>query len=270
MSRLTAARLAQLATELPTRYTIPLTHLARARVLSGGQLDRLLTPALAAELGEQSAGRVRRRIMGRLADLGLVTMTERRIGGIRAGSTGHVHVLTPAGYTLTALLSGERPPGRVRRSRNPGPMFLNHALATAETYVQLVEASHAGGFRVATFVTEPGCWWPAGHGLYLKPDAYLALQTASYRDCWWLEIDQATESLPRVQDKIRTYHDHAEHGGLGPDEALPRILFATPDGKRAAAIRSAAAKTSTSEDGMISVTTHQQAVPYLIGELHKT
>jgi hypothetical protein len=37
--RLTTARLRQLAVELSDRYTAPLTHLARARVLTGHQLD---------------------------------------------------------------------------------------------------------------------------------------------------------------------------------------------------------------------------------------
>jgi Replication-relaxation len=150
--RVTAARLRQLADELPDRYAAPLLHLSRARVLTGAQLDRLLTEP---DLSPDTADRVRRRIMTRLGELGLVATMARRVGGVRAESAGHVHVLTPAGYKLAAVLTGMRTPRRVRHSRAPGPKFVNHAIDIAEIYDQLTESSPAGTFRVAEFVTEP-------------------------------------------------------------------------------------------------------------------
>jgi hypothetical protein len=81
--------------ELTPRYTAPLPHLARVRLLSGGQLDRLLASP---ELSPETVGRVRRRIMTQLAELGLVTTLGRRVGGVRAGSIGHLYALTTAGH----------------------------------------------------------------------------------------------------------------------------------------------------------------------------
>jgi hypothetical protein len=200
-------------------------------VLTGTQLDRLLTePDTTAE----TTARVRRRIMTRLSGLGLVRMLDRRIGGARAGSAGHVYTLTSAGHTFLALHRGQPAPGRIRRSLTPSALFLNHALAVSEIYVQLTEASSTGRFRVAHF--RAPAWWPLGDSLYLRPDAYLVLDTGRYSDCWWLEIDRATEPLPRVRDKYRDYLDHAVGGGTGPDGALPRVLLTTPTPKRCAAI----------------------------------
>ena len=224
-ARITPARLRLLAAELPDRYTLPLLHLSRARVLSGAQLDRLLwQPGTA----QRTAERARQRTLSRLGQLGLVTTLDRRIGGVRAGSAGYVHVLTPAGHKFAALLTGQQPPRRIRHSRAPGAMFLHHALDIAEIYVQLAEASRDGGFSVAAFVTEPATRWPTGTGTYLRPDAYTVLATPTYRDVWWLEIDRDTESAPRLRDKLRDYLDHANYGGTGPDGALPRVLVTAP------------------------------------------
>lgn len=266
-ARLSSARLRQLAVELPDRYTVPLLHLSRARVLTGQQLDRLLrqpdTPARTVE-------RARQRAMIYLCRLGLAAALDRRIGGMRAGSAGYVHVLTPAGYKLAAILTDRQPPRRIRHSRAPGPMFLNHAVDIAEIYVQLTEHSRAGDFRVAAFITEPASWWQDS-GVYLRPDAYTALATPRYRDVWWLEIDRATESAPRLREKIADYLDYAESGGIGPNGVLPRVLITTPDRQRAAVIGNIVATLATGDTGqMIAVTTHTHAAEFLIAELGTT
>jgi Replication-relaxation len=261
-ARLTPARLRQLTTDLPDRYTTPLLHLSRARVLTGQQLDRLLQhPADT----ERTAERARQRVMTRLIELGLAATLERRIGGIRAGSAGHVHVLTPAGHKLAALLTGQQPPRRIRHTRAPGPMFVHHALDIAEIYVQLTEASRAGGFQVAAFVTEPASWWRES-GIVLRPDAYTVLATPKYRDVWWLEIDRDTESAPRLRDKLRDYTDHADNGGTGPDAALPRVLITAPNSRRAALISGLLA----GDTKLITVMPHADAAKFLINELTKT
>lgn len=263
-ARLTPARLRQLATELPDRYTLPLLHLSRARVLSGHQLDRLLADP---DVRSETVGRVRRRIMTRLTDLGLTATLERRIGGIRAGSAGHVHVLTAAGHTLAALLADQQPPRRVRHSRAPGPMFVTHALDIAEIYVQLTEHSHTGGFQVAAFVTEPASWWNES-SVFLRPDAYTVLATPDYRDCWWLEIDRDTESIPRLAAKLRDYSDHAEAGGTGPDRVLPRILFTAPTQHRCRAIGDLITGLPPPAPELLAVSEHATATNYLITALH--
>jgi protein involved in plasmid replication-relaxation len=264
-SRLTTARLRQLTEDLPTRYTAALTHLRRARVLTGHQLDRLLAKT---EVDPHTTARVRRRIMGRLDQLGLVRMLERRIGGMRAGSTGHVYVLTPAGHTFLALLHREHPPPRIRHFRAPSILFLNHTLAIAEVYVALTEASRHCDFGVATFTTEPSTWWPLGNGFVLRPDAYTVLTVATHRDCWWLEIDRATESRPRLTTKCNGYLAHATSGGTGPDGVPPHVLFTAPTPHRCTLIADLITGLPPPAQHLFSICLHTRAVDHLITALH--
>jgi Replication-relaxation len=262
--RLSQARLRLLTEELPDRYTTPLPHLACARLLTGAHLDRLLaTP----KLSPQTTARVRRRVMTRLHGAGLVAMLARRIGGARAGSAGHVYTLTPAGRAFLALRRGEPAPPRGRRAREPGALFLAHALAISGVYVDVIEASRAHGFTVRAFTTEPECWHPSGTGSYLRPDAYAVVQTRTHADCWWLEIDQATESTPRLRAKIAAYRDYLTNGGTGPHGVPPRVLFTAPDPARAAVIARAAAGVP---EHLVTVTTHDQAAQLIANDLHQT
>lgn len=262
-SRISTARLKLLVEEIPDRYTAPLIHLDRARVLTGAHLDRLLADPM---LPNETVARVRRRIMTRLHRAGLVHMLDRRIGGVRAGSAGHVYTLTHAGRVFLALCDNAPIPNRTRQfAREPGALFLLHALTISGVYVDLVEISRADS-RVHTFRTEPQCWYPLGEGVYLRPDAYTVLRTATHGDCWWLEIDQGTESAPRLRAKIRAYADHLTSGGVGPDAVPPRVLFTAPDPERAAVIAGAA---TDAPDHLVMVTTHDQAARLIMNELHQ-
>lgn len=264
MRRITTTQLATLTDQLSTRDQAILTDLERVRVLTGAQLQRLhfdhIKPA--------SRARDRRQVLQRLTDLGLVSTLDRRIGGVRAGSAGHVYTLTPAGQRLQALQRGQPLPPRSRRLHTPSAPFLAHALAISDIYVSLIEASRHHDFQVSTFTTEPACWQPTGTNRDLKPDAYTLLATPTYKDCWWLEIDRATESLPKITRKCRTYLNFLIHGGVGPHEVPPRILFTTPDTDRRNAIQDVITKQTTAETSqMICVTTHDDAPKFLITEL---
>jgi protein involved in plasmid replication-relaxation len=264
MRRITSTDLDTIAHRLSSRDHAILTDLDRTHVLTGAQLQRLHF----SNINTSCRARDRRRVLNRLTDLDLVSTLERRIGGTRAGSAGHVYTLTPAGRRLQALQRGQQLTKRLRRAHTPGAPFLNHALAISEIYVTLVEASRNQNFHVSTFDTEPACWHPAGNNRYLHPDAYTVLQAPTHQDCWWLEIDQATESLPRIVRKCRTYLDFLTHGGVGPDEVPPRILFTTPDAQRTDAIQKVIIKLTTTEiEHLICVTTHSDAPTFLITEL---
>lgn len=266
MHRITTARLATLADQLTERDQAILGDLERTRVLTGAQLQRLHFD----HISPGSRARDRRSVLQRLSDLGLVSTLERRVGGIRAGSAGHVYTLTPAGQRLQAIQHGQASLRRSRRLHTPSTPFLAHALVISEIYVSLIEASRYHDCQVATFTTEPTCWQPTGTGRNLKPDAYTVLATATYQDCWWLEIDRATESLPKIIRKCRPYLDFLTSGGVGPNQVPPRILFSTPNATRSDAINKAIATLTSTEigtDQMICVTTHDDAPKFLITEL---
>jgi len=247
--------------QLSDRDHTILTDLERVRVLTGAQLQRLRF----ADIAKSSRARDRRRVLTRLVYHGFVSTLDRRIGGVRAGSAGHVYRLTP---TARRLLEMQRQRS-TRRPRTPGASFLNHALDISDIYVTLIETSRINDFCVSTFDTEPACWHPTGNGAYLKPDAYLVLATSTYKDCWWLEIDRATESKPRIKRKIQTYINHLTTGGTGPDSIPPRILFSVPDHQRTQAISTVITTLAaeTKIDQMVCVTTHTDTPQFLIKEL---
>ncbi len=57
-----------------------------------------------------SAARIARRVLARLTELGVLARLERRIGGLRAGSSGYVYYLGPAGQRLVAYWQGQAYP----------------------------------------------------------------------------------------------------------------------------------------------------------------
>jgi hypothetical protein len=171
-------------------------------------------------------------VLARLVAWRVLTTLERRIGGVRAGSSGLVYALDSAGVWLSAGTDGQG----IRRSELPGVAFVGHTLAVSELYVSLVELGRAEHVELSEFVTEPRSWWPNGLGGWLKPDAYLSLATADYADAWWIEMDMGTEHLPTIRRKVRAYLDFAQRGQVGPSGVMPRVLVSVPDERRRAAV----------------------------------
>jgi hypothetical protein len=261
---MSTAKLRQLAADLTPRYTAPLTHLDRARLLTGAQLDQLLAEP---DLSTQTVARVRRRIMNRLRDARLVTVFDRPIGGVRAGSAGHIYALTPAGHAFLAIQAGQPRPTRTYTLANVGAAFLTHALAVSEIYVQLITRA-APDAQLAVFATEPRSWHPDGVGGWLRPDAYVALDAPTHADTWWIEVDQNTESLPRLRAKIRTYAGYLHHCGTGPHGGIPRVLFTAPTRHRCTAIGDLITGLPPPAEDTFTVVMHHHAATHLIAALH--
>ena len=230
--RATWASAERLIGQLSDRDWLILTSLQAARLLTGDQLTRLHFD----DLSIDTQHRTRRRVMQRLHELKIVSRLDRLVGGVRAGSTGWVYALDVLGHRLLQLHAGDSERSRLRHPWTPGQLFTMHALAIGELYVQLTEASRPGSFKLATFQTEPACWWPDGLGGYLKPDAFAVLSTESYDELLWLEVDRGTESLPTLRRKIATYVDFVERGQLGPREVLPHVVVTTPNEQRQASV----------------------------------
>lgn len=233
----------------------------RLRLATGAQLERVDF----AELSDGSRARTRRRVLARLTDWRVLTPLERRIGGVRAGSSGLVFALDSAGQWL--LRSDEA--ARVRRPYTPGLMLVRHTLAVSELYVTLVEQARYQPFTLTEFLTEPACWYPDGLGGWLRPDAYMRLDGQDYGDSWWLEQDMSTEHVPTITRKLSTYLDFVEHGQLGPGGITPRVLVSVPDGSRQAAVQRAVERLPDPASKLFHVTTAAQASHYLVRILHE-
>lgn len=242
----------------------------RVRVLTGDQLTRLHF----SELSSKSRDRARRRVLARLAALDLVTPLERRIGGVRAGSAGLVYALGVAGQHVVPLLDADgdgQPAGRPRQPWTPGRVFLAHTLTVAELYVRLVETARTDGFSLAAFLAEPAAWAPNGLGGWLKPDAYAVLQSGNVEDSYWIEVDRATESVAALRRQLLAYLDFVNHGQLGPNDIIPRVLISVPDDKpkRQADVRALLASLPEPADQLFVLTAFERTVPYIMQVLRE-
>lgn len=261
---ITVAQAEAIAASLSPRDQAILLDLVRVRVLSGAQLTRLYFATLVPESRE----RTRRRVLARLTEHQLVATLERRIGGTRAGSAGHVYALGIAAQRVLPLLGSDGytsgPSSRTRAPGTPGSLFLAHALAVAELYVQLREHERAVELTVPQFATESAAWWPDGRAGVIKPDAYASIRRGDVEDCWWLEVDRATESLPTLKRKLTVYADFERTGQLGPDDVVPRVLVTVPHDRRLADVRDLVAGLPAAGPELILPTLHEPAVPTMI------
>jgi Replication-relaxation len=262
-ARIRLSHVEQIAQCMSTRDTQIVDTIGRLRLATGAQLERLHFT----DLAEGCRSRVRRRVLARLTSWRVLATLPRRVGGVRAGSTGLVYTLDTAGAWLMRLQAATTGHNAPRRATQPGAAFTAHTLAVTELYVQLVERARAGAFRLAVFDAEPACWWPDDTGGHLKPDAHTLLATSRYQDAWWIEVDQATETLPRLKKKLQTYLDYAARGGIGPAGVLPRVLITTPHTQRCTAITDLITGLPPPADQLFRVALHEAAADLLINTL---
>jgi len=234
------------------------------RLASSLHLERLhfgdLSPAVRA--------RIRRRVLARLVIWRVLMSLERRIGGVRAGSSGLVFALDTAGRQLARESAAESGTSGTRRPREPSVVLLAHSLAASELFVSLTELGRVHGFTVADYRTEPACWYPFLGG-WLKPDAYLKLSTAGYDDHWWIEVDKGTEHVPVIRKKLLTYINYASCGGLGPAGVLPRVLVTVPTDKRREQVQGVIAGLPVPAATLLHVATEVRAPGYLFQVLRE-
>lgn len=257
-----AAYLDELRERLSARDWAIMESLARVRCLSGGQLERLHF----ATLSERTQGPRRRTVLARLTRWRVVATLERRIGGVRGGSSGLIFTLDTAGQRLLdhRLANDTGQAMSPRRPWTPGQLFVRHTLAVSELYVTLAEQARHDGFHLVRFDAEPACWWPNGLGGKLKPDAYIVLGTNTVTDYWWCEADLSTESLPTVKRKLTGYLNFAQRYGRGPDDVLPRVLMTMPNQARLAAIRQLMARLPHPAASLLHITVQEDAARYLV------
>lgn len=258
MSRryVTAARLAELKRSLSMRDRAVITTLARVRVATSTQLERLHFSDV--------TRRQARSVLASLTDRRLLARLPRRIGGLRAGSAGFVYALDVAGQHLCS--PGQRRP---QRPWNVGLPFLRHALCVTELYVRLLEAERAGLLQMADFVTEPRCWrrFP-GHGggrATLKPDAVTTLKLGGYEDRWFLEVDRGTESPATLGRQCDHYRRYWQSGiEQARTEVFPRVLWLVPDERRHDQLVDVLGRQSAETWALFAVATFDTAIKRLL------
>lgn len=193
------------------------------------------------------------RVLTRLESRRLITRLQRRIGGVRAGSTGIVWQLGAAGERLLRAQHGD--PAR-RRYSEPSPAFIAHTLAAAGLAIQLQELARQGAIELLRLEAEPEAWrtFLSAHGArqWLKPDLFAITADGDYENHVFIEADNATEHMPVIVRKALQYQQYANTGIHQQEHGLfPAVVWVVPGKKRQAAVRAAL----TSEQRLQSLAT---------------
>ncbi|MFJ3896855.1 replication-relaxation family protein [Streptomyces sp. NPDC090083] len=211
------------------------------------------------------------RVLTRLESHHLITRMHRRIGGVRAGSSGIVWQLGASGERLLRARHGD--PTR-RRYSEPSPAFIAHTLAAADLAIRLYELARDGETELLRLEAEPECWrtFLSAHGArqWLKPDLFAITASGDYEHHMFIEADNATEHAPVIVRKALQYQRYANSGIHQQEHGLfPSAVWVVPDQKRQAAIRAMLA----SEPRLQNLTTARvfhvvtvEEFPHLIAE----
>ena len=174
------------------------------------------------------------RVLARLESRHLIARLQRRIGGVRAGSSGITWQLGASGERLLRVQHGD--PAR-RRYSEPSPAFVAHTLAAADLAIQLHELARRGVIELLRVEAEPDCWrtFLSAHGTrqWLKPDLFAITAGGDYEHHWFIEADNATEHGPVIVRKALIYQQYAATGIHQQEHGIfPVVVWVVPDAKR--------------------------------------
>ncbi|APF32864.1 replication-relaxation family protein [Microbacterium paludicola] len=266
--RISSAQLARLVPDLSPRDWGILRFLARHRFATTLQLRRACFPDHATP---SAATRACVRVLDRHLHHRLLGRLERRVGGIRHGSSSFIWHLDVAGYRLLQGADDQRR----HRFTAPSPVFLDHTLAVTETHVVLHEAARTGALALEQVQIESEAWRPFldRHGVatILKPDLYVEILTTDYDDHWYVEVDRGTEHLPVLLAKCRAYAAYQATGRAQAEHGVfPRVLWLLPTPAREARLRAAVRAAPdlserlfafTTTDNLLSIVADQDPSP---------
>lgn len=197
--------------------------------------------------------------LARLRELRLLRELDRRIGGVRAGSSGKVWQLTETANRLLAWKDGE--PNTLRiRATEPGASFLEHALAVAEVVLDLTDAATRRDVAVSRVELEPAAWRPyldrSGATVRLKPDVAVVTTTNGYEDRWFLEVDRETEPPNRIVRKCLQYQDYRHTGHEQAQFGIfPAVVWVVPSLRRREQLRTRLREEPRIDDRLFTVIT---------------
>jgi hypothetical protein len=266
VSGLGKQQLLALDNRLSERDLLIINTVDRFRLLQAEQLRRLYFNEISTLAG---SARICRRALARLVDERVLHRLTRRVGGVRAGSSGHIYTLTAAGKRLLAYQGGQGLPSD-RGVHEPGEGFVQHTLAIAELYTALVEQERAGRLQLVRFDPEPACWRTHRTGfagsIVLKPDAYAELAAGAFDHANFVEIDLASEGKQALLRKLRAYVSYYRSGREQSARGWsPRTVWITTTPARATLIEALVRTLPGTRRSLFTVGLPEQAVDLLLG-----
>ena len=238
--RLSKQQLENISNRLSERDRSILEAISKYRYLTTNQVFELYFNESPSRL---AAHRAANRALLKLKELGLLTTLNRRIGGVRAGSSSYVWSLGSAGYRLLSIADSSNEKHSRKRLFEPSMNFLKHTLVIAETSIQLkLISKRYDNVELLTEELEPDCWRPyvsdTGVVNYLKPDMYIVTLSGDFEDYWFFEIDLATESPSRIILKCEQYFRYFQSGTeQRKNSVFPQVVWITLDKKRSDSLR---------------------------------
>ena len=263
-TRLSTRQLTVIRGRLSARDREVLELVARFRVMSGDQLQRLFWP----DGSPQTRARLARHGLSRLSELDVLAPLARRVGGVRAGSAGTCFA---AGLAGQRLLSSRESARRVRRLYTPGERYLTHTLAVGQLYVELVETGRRKQAELVVYQPEPECWraflGPFGARIPCKPDAYVKLGVGDYDYSWLVELDMASESLTTIERKATCHLGYYRSGAWQRTHGVAaRVAWIVPDARRATQVQTALDRLPAEAGKLFAVATAADAVTLLTAQ----
>jgi hypothetical protein len=210
-----------------------------------------------------AATRACNRVLVRLVRYGLLARLERRVGGVRNGSSRFVYALAALGHRVLAL-DGPRP-----RLREPGPTFALHTLAVAQLVVDCTLAARDKRFDLLNCQPEPYCWrqFTGMNGnVVVRPDLFLAVGVGEYEHRFFVEVDRGTEHLPALIRKCRIYESYYRSGlEQAAHGVSPRTCWVVPDEARVLRLRQEIDRDPHLTNQLFVVTASSRALAVLAG-----
>jgi hypothetical protein len=210
-----------------------------------------------------AAARACRRVLARLSRDGLVLRLERRIGGVRGGSSGWIYAASPLGHRV---LDGDGPR---RRFKEPSITFVHHTLAISELVVDLIDRQAAKEIEILRMESEPRCWRSfasaAGRQI-VRPDLFVALGTREFEHHWFVEMDLGTETMLRRITKCKQYEAYYRSGNeQAVHDLFPKVLWCLPNEVLANELRERIRRTKSLTPEIFETTTRADVLPGLAG-----
>jgi len=213
---------------------------------------------------DDSAGRTTRRVLLRLERDGLLAALDRRIGGVRSGSSATIWSLTPAGQRLVHT------DDKRRRTATPSERFLAHCLAIGDVHVLLDQHRHIEAIEKVAIEVEPASWrryqGPSGEPRWLQPDLYTEITTSDFVDRFFAEVDLGSESLPTLLGKCEQYEQYRRSGTeQSRHGSFPLVLWLLTNDERARKLERAIGRSSKLTSAMYRFATPETLTQVLAG-----
>ena len=241
-------------------------EVVRLRFLSAGQLERLFFHGIAEPV---TRARRARRQLARLVELELLWRLERRVGGVRAGSTGYIYGATAEARRLAAWWRAE-PLTRAQSAHEPGSAFVEHSLACSELFVQLAEAERTESFELLEHQAEPDCWrrflGAMGGQRHLRPDAFVSIGVGEWEQLAFIEIDRGSEGSAALARKLEVYVAYWRSGAEQHQrDIFPKVVWLVTKDRRLRPLRREIALLPPDTQGIFAVATFDAALDELLG-----